>query len=65
MKNVIVKQEGNSLTITCDLTANHGLSKSGKTQIIASTEGNQTVAEVNGEKVFLGLNLYKYAEPKR
>jgi hypothetical protein len=65
MKNVIVKQEGNSLTITCDLTANHGLSKSGKTQIIATTEGNQTVAEVNGEKVVLGLNLYKYAEPKR
>lgn len=65
MKNVIVKQEGNSLTITCDLTADHGLSKSGKTRIIASTEGNQTVAEMNGEKVVLGLNLYKYAEPKR
>lgn len=65
MKNVTVKQDGNILTITCDLTADHGLSKSGKTRIIASTEGNQTVAEVSGERIVLGLNLYKYAEPKR
>ena len=51
--------------MTVAVTADHGLSKSGKPRIIASTEGTQTVAEVNGEKVVLGLNLYKYAESKR
>lgn len=56
MKNVAMKVEKNILTITVDLTKDFGPSSSGKTIIIASTEGNQTVPGTNAT---LGLNLYK------
>jgi len=56
MKNVEMKVEGNILTITVDLSKEFGPSASGKTTIIASTEGNVTVAD-REEKV--GLNVYK------
>ncbi|MBR9977853.1 MAG: hypothetical protein KFH87_07170 [Bacteroidetes bacterium] len=41
MKNVEMKVEGNILTITIDLSKEYGLSSSGKSVIIASTEGVQ------------------------
>jgi hypothetical protein len=44
------------LTITVDLTKEFGPSSSGKTIIIASTEGNVAVPE-REEKV--GLNVYR------
>jgi hypothetical protein len=47
---------GNILTITVDLTKEFGPSSSGKTIIIASTEGNVTVPE-RDEKI--GLNVYR------
>ncbi|OPL09469.1 MAG: hypothetical protein AVO38_10950 [delta proteobacterium ML8_D] len=56
MKNVEIKVEGNILTITVDLTKDYGRSKSGKTIIIASTEGNHKVTDT----VTMGLNIYKY-----
>ena len=56
MKNVEMKVEGNILTIKVDLTKEFGPSSSGKTIIIASTEGNVSVPE-RGEKV--GLNVYR------
>ena len=40
MKNVKLSVSGNTLTITVDLTQEFGPSSSGKTIIIASTEGN-------------------------
>ena len=40
MKNVKLTVSGNTLTITVDLTQEFGPSSSGKTIIIASTEGN-------------------------
>ncbi len=43
MKNVDMKLEDNILTIKVDLTKEFELSSSGKTIIIASTEGNQSV----------------------
>ncbi len=55
MKNVEMKVEGNILTIKVDLSKEYGPSSSGKTTIIASTEGNISVPERN-EKV--GLNVY-------
>lgn len=58
MKNVEMSVEGNILTITVDLSKEFGPSSSGKTIIIASTEGNQTVPKTNGVKI--GLNVYKY-----
>ena len=56
MKNVDMKVEGDILTIKVDLTKEFGPSSSGKTIIIASTEGNISVPE-REEKV--GLNVYR------
>ena len=57
MKNVDVKQDGNKLIITVDLSQDFGASKSGKTTIIASTEGN--VSAPDDAEVKIGLNVYK------
>ena len=56
MKNVQMSVEGNMLTIKVDLTKDFGPSTSGKTIIIASTEGNVSVPD-RDEKV--GLNVYR------
>jgi hypothetical protein len=56
MKNVQMAVTGNILTITVDLTKEFGPSSSGKTIIIASTEGNIAVPE-RDEKI--GLNVYR------
>jgi hypothetical protein len=56
MKNVEMKIEGNILTIKVDLTKEFGPSASGKTIIVASTEGNQSLPD-RDEKI--GLNVYK------
>ena len=57
VKNVEMRVEGNSLTITVDLTKEFGPSSSGKTIIIASTEGNQSVP--TREEIKVGVNVYK------
>ena len=57
MKNVEMKVEGNTLTIKVDLTKEFGPSSSGKTIIIASTEGNASVPGREDAKV--GLNVYR------
>jgi hypothetical protein len=56
MKNVEMTVKGTTLTITVDLTKEFGPSASGKTIIIASTEGNVTIPD-RQEKV--GLNVYR------
>lgn len=56
MKNVELRVEGTMLTITVDLSKEFGPSASGKTIIIASTEGNVTIPNRN-EKI--GLNVYR------
>jgi hypothetical protein len=56
MKNVEMSVEGNILTIKVDLSKEFGPSASGKTIIIASTEGNVTIPD-REDKV--GLNVYK------
>ncbi|MDD5616570.1 MAG: hypothetical protein PHH85_10260 [Candidatus Methanoperedens sp.] len=57
MKNVEMSVDGNILTIKVDLTKDFGPSSSGKTTIIASSEGNQSVP--GKEAVKIGLNVYK------
>lgn len=57
MKNVDMTQDGNILTIKVDLTKEFGPSSSGKTIIIASTEGNISVP--GNEEAKIGLNIYK------
>ena len=56
MKNIEMKVEGNTLTITVDLSKDFGPSSSGKSIIIASTEGNISLPE-REEKI--GLNVYR------
>jgi hypothetical protein len=57
LKNIEMKVDGNILTITVDLTKDFGPSSSGKTIIIASTEGNASIPGHDAVKV--GLNVYK------
>ena len=56
MKNVEMTIQGTILTIKVDLYKEFGPSASGKTTIIASTEGNVTIPD-REEKI--GLNVYK------
>lgn len=56
MRNVTMAVKGSKLTITVDLDADHGKSKSGKTTIIASSDGNQPIP---GTDAKLGLNIYR------
>jgi hypothetical protein len=57
MKNVEMKVEDKILTIKVDLTKEFGPSASGKTIIIASTEGNIAIDGHEGAKI--GLNVYR------
>lgn len=56
MKNVELSLTGTVLTITVDLSKEFGPSSSGKTTIIATTEGNVSIP---GREEKLGLNIYK------
>ncbi|WHZ28168.1 MAG: hypothetical protein OJF51_002966 [Nitrospira sp.] len=56
MKNVEMSVEGTILTIRVDLSKEFGPSSTGKTIIIASTEGNVTIPN-RQEKI--GLNVYR------
>lgn len=56
MRNVELEVKGDKLIITVDLQAQGRPSASGKTLVIASTEGNIGVS--NGE-FKVGLNVYK------
>lgn len=60
MKNIEMKTEGEKLIITVDLSKRFGLSSSGKSVIIASSEGNQPVPGTDGIKI--GLNVYEKAD---
>ena len=59
MKNIEMTVDGETLIIKVDLSKDFGPSKSGKTIIVASTEGNVTIPE-RDEKI--GLNIYRYPE---
>ncbi|MHB1680776.1 MAG: hypothetical protein ACYCTB_09780 [bacterium] len=56
MKNIEMNVNGNILTIKVDLSKTFGKSSSGKSTIIASTEGNVSVP--SKEEVKIGLNIY-------
>ena len=57
MKNVDMKLEGNILTIKVDISKEFGMSSSGKSLIIASTEGNVSIPEK--DEIKIGLNVYR------
>ena len=61
MKNIKQSIEGDELVLRMKLTENFGPSKSGKTTIVASSEGNQEIPWEDlpdDMEMFLGLNLY-------
>lgn len=56
MKNVKLTVNGDKLLIEVDLSKEFGPSSSGKSVVIASTEGNQPVGK---DDIKIGLNVYK------
>jgi hypothetical protein len=62
MKNVEISVDGNILNIKVDLSKEYSPSSSGKTIIVASTEGNVSIPD-REEK--LGLNVYRKSEWER
>lgn len=57
MKNIELDRESDTLVIRVDLTQTFGPSRTGKTTIIASTEGNVSIP--GDENIKIGLNVYK------
>ncbi|OHD24282.1 MAG: hypothetical protein A2Y38_07605 [Spirochaetes bacterium GWB1_59_5] len=57
MKNMEMKLQGTTLTITVDISKEFGMSTSGKSLIIASSEGNISIP--GKEEVKIGLNVYR------
>ena len=57
MKNIKMENKANKLVLEIDLTKNFGRSKSGKSIIIATTEGNVSIE--GADNIKLGLNCYK------
>lgn len=55
-RNVTVELDGNLLTIRCYVTADGVESKSGKSEVVGTTNGNVAVP---GTDLKLGLNLYR------
>lgn len=56
MQNIDMQIKDNILTLKIDLSKRNGLSKSGKTISIASTEGNISIPEHKDIKI--GVNAY-------
>lgn len=59
MQNIEMTLEGRILTIKIDITKELGPSKTGKSILVATTEGNKSLPGVEGMKV--GINVYKRA----
>jgi hypothetical protein len=57
MKNVAMEVKENKLIVVIDLKQNFGPSKSGKTEIIATTAGN--IAVPNSDGAVIGINCYR------
>lgn len=59
MFNISAKVEGKTLTLVVDLSKELGPSSSGKTIIIASTQGNAPLPPNGPKEIRFGLNVYK------
>lgn len=64
-QNFTAEVKDDKLIITIDLLGATTPSKSGKTNVIASSRGNKEVEVPGDEPVFMGLNVYRYKYPKR
>lgn len=59
MRNVSMKVNGSQLVITIDLSAKGEPSKSGKSEVVASTGGNVAIADSKGNQFKVGVNVFK------
>jgi hypothetical protein len=59
--NIKATLEGKKLTLEIDTTKDFGPSKSGKTNVVASSRGN---AQVGSDGVIIGVNIYRYLTAK-
>ena len=59
MKNCEMKLDGNILTITIDISKEFGVSSSGKSIIIGSSEGNVSIP--GNDDIKIGINVYRKA----
>jgi hypothetical protein len=57
MNNIAIETKGDKLVITIDATVDLGPSASGKTRLVASTQGNKKIV-VDGREIHLGINAY-------
>ncbi len=57
-QNIKVEVKGSTLVMSTDLAKNFGPSKSGKSEIIATTSGNIEIAP----GIFAGINIYRKAK---
>lgn len=55
MRNVAISVKGTIATITIDLSKTYGPSSTGKSIIVASTQGTKSIP---GTEVKLGINAY-------
>jgi hypothetical protein len=62
MQNVEMKIVGSKLVIEVDLSKKSGPSKSGKTVMVASTQGNAQIPGHAGH--FVGLNVFAYPDKR-
>lgn len=58
MQNIDLQVQSNKLVITVDMSKTYGRSASGKTVIVASTQGNQPIDGPEGV-LYVGVNVYK------
>lgn len=56
-KNISYEINGDDLIVTIDMSKDFGESKSGKTIIVASSEGNKSIGDIK-----VGINAYKYKD---
>jgi S-adenosylmethionine hydrolase len=57
-QNIKAEIKGSVLTLTVDMSKTFGPSKSGKTTIIASSQGNVPIQGSNPQ-AHIGLNIYR------
>jgi hypothetical protein len=67
MENVTISRKGKVLTITVDLSIEGKPSTSGKTLLIATTNGNAPIPEeaTDTAPMFVGVNVFKYVKAKK
>lgn len=59
-KNISYEVKDAKLTIVVDLKKENGKSKSEKTIIVGTTQGNSKFVGPNDEEYIMGVNVYKY-----